>query len=101
MSTILTKLCFAQHFEFSIEAFLMGRFQSVKPHFNVDKNMCKTMVETNLNIKALRNNFCFGKSNEYNSRVTSITRETQKQRLNLLYNEFGRYLMSFIVISIM
>ncbi len=39
-------------------------------------------------------------SHEYNSRVTTITRKTQKRWLNLLYNEFGHYITSFIVISV-
>jgi hypothetical protein len=48
--------------------------------------------------KALRNKFCFGKA--LSSQETSTTRETQKRQLNSLYNDFGSYMTSFIVISV-
>ncbi len=50
------------------------------------------------NVKALRNNFCFGKA--LSSKViTSTTRETQKQQLNSVYNKFSCYITRLIVIS--
>ncbi len=53
--------------------------------------------------KALQNNFCFGKA--LLSRVTSTTHEynsrnKKKLRLNSLYNKFGRYVTSFIIIFV-
>jgi len=59
----------------------------------------QSFYPNDLGVKALRNNFCFGKLiKEYNLRNTKMTITLVINQINLLYNEFNRYfcyIMSF------